>query len=497
MRLSELTGCLPFYEIKGPESDPEILKVCHHHQDVEPGSLFTAIKGEKSDGRFYIDKAIEKGAAAVLSDTEYDLSVPLIIVRQPRHALAYIANHFYDYPSFDLNVIGVTGTNGKTTVTHMVQSILESQGLKTGIIGTLYMKQGDRVMKAENTTPDSLLLQQTLSDFRAEGVQAAVLEASSHGLAQGRMYGCDVDIAIFTNLTQDHLDYHETMEHYKWSKTLLFSQLGHAHMKNLPKFAVLNHDDPFSGEIAAATSAHIITYGLTPEADIYAENIIQYKESTSFTLCTPYGKADIQLKLAGLFNVYNALAAAAAGFVKRIPIEFIVKGLENLTGVPGRFEIVKHDGSFTVIVDYAHTPDSLQNILQAANKMNPEKLTVIVGCGGDRDRAKRPVMARIACQFADHAIFTSDNPRSEDPKKILRDMEKGVHGQQYTSIEDRRAAIRYAINNASAGEIIIIAGKGHEKYQIIKNEKIPFDDKSVAESFLNKSQLENGVDLPN
>ncbi|WP_404409019.1 UDP-N-acetylmuramoyl-L-alanyl-D-glutamate--2,6-diaminopimelate ligase [Jeotgalibacillus malaysiensis] len=491
MRLSDLTGCLPFYEIKGPESDPEILKVCHHHQDVEPGSLFAAIKGEKADGRFYIEKAIEKGAAAILSDTEHHLNVPVVIVKHPRHALAYIANQFYDYPSFDLNVIGVTGTNGKTTVTHMVQAILEASETKTGIIGTLYVKQGNVVKKAENTTPDSLLLQQTLAEFRSEGVEVAILEASSHGLSQGRMFGCDVDIAIFTNLTQDHLDYHETMEHYKWSKTLLFSQLGHSHVNNAPKFAVLNHDDPFTEEITAATSAHIITYGLTAESDIYAENLIQSKETTSFTLCTPSGKADIQLNFAGLFNVYNALASAAAAFVKRIPIEIIVKGLESIIGVPGRFEIVKHDSPFTVIVDYAHTPDSLKNILSAARKMNPRKLITVIGCGGDRDRAKRPVMARIACEQADHAIFTSDNPRTEDPKKILRDMEKGVHGRAYKTIEDRREAIKYAIAKASEGDIIIIAGKGHEKFQLIKNDKIPFDDKSVAEDFLNKFQLED------
>lgn len=491
MRLSELTGCLPFYEKKGPESDPDILKICHHHKDVEPGSLFAAMKGEQSDGRVYIDRAIQNGAAAVLSDTEYDLPVPLIIVRHPRHALAYIANHFYDYPSFDMNVIGVTGTNGKTTVTHMVQGMLELYGMKSGIIGTLYMKQGDQVKKAENTTPDSLLLQKTLAEFRAEGVGTAVLEASSHGLSQGRLYGCDVDIAIFTNITQDHLDYHETMEHYKWSKTLLFSQLGHSHIKHIPKFAVLNHDDPFSKEIATATSAHVVTYGLTPEAEIYAEDIKADKEATAFTLCTPYGKTRVELKFAGLFNVYNALAAAAAGFVKRVPDHFIAKGLESVGGVPGRFEIVKHQGPFTVIVDYAHTPDSLKNILEAAVKMKPENLTVLVGCGGDRDRAKRPVMARIACQYADRAIFTSDNPRSEDPKKILRDMEKGVHGQHYHLIEDRRAAISFAIEKASPGDIILIAGKGHETYQLIKGEKIPFDDKSVAQQLLNARHAES------
>ncbi|TFE00235.1 UDP-N-acetylmuramoyl-L-alanyl-D-glutamate--2,6-diaminopimelate ligase [Jeotgalibacillus salarius] len=491
MRLSELTGCLPFYVMKGPESDPEIVKVCHHHQDVEPGSLFTAIKGEKSDGRFYIEKAIEKGAAAVLSDTEYDLSVPLIMVKQPRHALAYIANHFYDYPSFGLNVIGVTGTNGKTTVTHMVHGVLESAGIKTGIIGTLYMKQGDRIKKSENTTPDSLLLQQTLAEFRDEGSRAAVLEASSHGLSQGRMYGCDVDIAILTNLTQDHLDYHETMEHYKCAKTLLFSQLGHTHVKNAPKFAVLNHDDPFSKEVATATSAHIITYGITSEADVYAKNIHSYSETTSFTICTPSGETDVELRFAGMFNVYNALAAAAVGFVKRIPTGVIAKGLESVSGVPGRFEIVKHNGPYTVIVDYAHTPDSLKNILQAAGEMKPNKLITVIGCGGDRDRAKRPIMAKIACEFADYAVFTSDNPRSEDPKKILRDMEKGVQGNSYISLVDRRAAIKYALKSAEAGDIIIIAGKGHEKYQLINKEKIPFDDKSVAESILNEMLIED------
>ncbi|MBM7578410.1 UDP-N-acetylmuramoyl-L-alanyl-D-glutamate--2,6-diaminopimelate ligase [Jeotgalibacillus terrae] len=489
MRLSELTGCLPFYTIKGPESDPEIMKLCHHHQEVENGSLFAAIKGEQSDGRLYIEKAIENGAAAIISDTEYDLPVPQIIVKQPRHSLAYLANHFYDYPSFDLNVIGVTGTNGKTTVTHMIHSVLESAGIKTGIIGTLYMKQGNQVRKAVNTTPDGLLLQQTLADYREAGVKAAVLEASSHGLSQGRMFGCDVDIAVFTNITQDHLDYHETMENYKWAKTLLFSQLGHSHVKSSPKFAVLNNDDPFSKEIESVTSAHILTYGLSSDADIYAENIAIQKESASFVLRTPSGHIEVIIKLAGIFNIYNALAAAAVGFVNRIPLQDIASGLENISGVPGRFEIVRHEHPFTVIVDYAHTPDSLKNILQAANRMNPNNLITLIGCGGDRDRAKRPVMAKIACQYADHAIFTSDNPRSEDPKKILRDMEKGVPGDSYTVIEDRKAAISQAISQATPGDIVIIAGKGHEKYQIIQNEKIPFDDKSVAEDILRGLQV--------
>ncbi|KIL47625.1 UDP-N-acetylmuramoyl-L-alanyl-D-glutamate--2,6-diaminopimelate ligase [Jeotgalibacillus campisalis] len=480
MRLSELVSCLPFYEMKGPNCNPEIQAISHHHKNVKKGTLFIAMKGEHRDGKDFIQQAVLNGASAVICDLDMTLSIPLVQVRNPRHALAQIVNLFYGYPSFKMNVIGVTGTNGKTTVSHMIQSIIETSGEHTGVIGTLYMKQGAESKISVNTTPDSLLLQQTLSGFLENKVTTSVIEVSSHGLAQGRLFGCDIDIAVFTNLTQDHLDYHGSMDHYRWSKSLLFSQLGHQHYNGFPKFAIVNDDDPFSEMIRQATSAHIISYGLHARSDVYASNIRYGRHSTSFTAHTPVENKAITIPMVGVFNIYNALAAIAATFVKRIPLSLIAEGLERMQSVPGRFEIVKAKQPYTVIVDYAHTPDSLENVLQAIVKMKAGRTFVVVGCGGDRDRSKRPLMAKVACGYATDVIFTSDNPRSESPLDIIRDMEEGVAGQNYTVIPDRKEAIAYAISHASDDDIILIAGKGHEKVQIVGETLIPFDDKQVA-----------------
>ncbi|TFE03576.1 UDP-N-acetylmuramoyl-L-alanyl-D-glutamate--2,6-diaminopimelate ligase [Jeotgalibacillus sp. R-1-5s-1] len=484
MRLSELAGCLPFYERKGPVSDPVIASICHHHREVTEGALFIALKGENKNGNEFAEQAVKNGAVAVLTDTDLGLEIPQIIVRFPKHAAAQVANAYYGYPSFYMNMIGVTGTNGKTTVSHMLQSVFDQINQKTGIIGTLYMKQGDIEKTSVNTTPDSLLLQKTLYDFRMDGVKTVVVEASSHGLVQGRLYGCDFDIGVFTNLTQDHLDYHKTMEHYKWSKTLLFSQLGQQHVKGLPKFAVINADDPYAMDMIQATSAHIITYGMSADADVYATDVVTGHNETSFTIHTPYESFPVTIKFAGVFNVYNALAAAAAGFAKRVPGALIRQGLEELNGVPGRFELVQGRHPFTVIIDYAHTPDSLENVLRAIIKMKPKKIFTVVGCGGDRDRGKRPLMAKVACGYSNEVIFTSDNPRTEKAENIIRDMEKGVPGERYTSIIDRKIAIEHALSLANEGDVVLIAGKGHEKVQIIGTEKKEFDDKAIAEEIL-------------
>lgn len=491
MRLSELASCLPFYRMRGPAYDPVIKAISHHHKNVKDGTLFIAIKGENRDGKDFIAEAVNNGASAVLCDIELTLPVPVIQVRNPKHALAQITNLFYNYPSYHMNVIGITGTNGKTTVSHMIQSIADYAGEKTGVIGTLYMKQGQEIQASLNTTPDSLLLQQTLSSFLENNVTTSIIEVSSHGLAQGRLFGCDIDIAVFTNLTQDHLDYHGSMDHYRWSKSLLFSQLGHHHYKDLPKFAVINDDDPFSQMIIQATSAHIISYGLHDTSDVYASDIQYGRHSTSFMAHTPVGKVKITMPVVGVFNVYNALASIAATFAKRIPLQVIAKGLEKMESVPGRFEIVEGGHPFTVIVDYAHTPDSLENVMQAIVKMNAKRTFVVVGCGGDRDRSKRPLMAKVACGYATDVIFTSDNPRSEQPIDIIKDMEEGVPGRTYTVFLDREEAIAYAIDQAGEDDVILIAGKGHEKVQVIGNQSLPFDDKQVAGQLLKRRFNQN------
>ncbi|MEW9501395.1 UDP-N-acetylmuramoyl-L-alanyl-D-glutamate--2,6-diaminopimelate ligase [Jeotgalibacillus marinus] len=487
MRLSELLSCLPFYEMTGPAFDPVIQSISHHHQDVNPGALFIALKGGRADGKDFIDQAILNGAVAILCDRDFTLPIPVVQVSNLRQALAQITNLFYEYPSYNMNVIGVTGTNGKTTVSHMIESVISQEGEQTGVIGTLYMKQGNHTKKALNTTPDNLLLQQTLLDFLSQKVTTAIIEVSSHGLAQGRMFGCDVDIAVFTNLTQDHLDYHGSMDHYKWSKSLLFSQLGHQHFTNYPKFAIINNDDPFSATISQSTSAHIISYGLTEQSDVYASNVHFGRHDTSFTVHTPIGSTSIGIPVVGVFNVYNALAAISTAVAKKISLSDIAKGLSTLPSVPGRFELVEAKQTFTVIVDYAHTPDSLRNVLQAIAMMKAKRIFVVVGCGGDRDRTKRPLMAKVACDNATDVIFTSDNPRSESPTAIIKDMEQGVVGCRYTVLPDRREAIEFAINQAAIDDVILIAGKGHEKVQIIGDQTLPFDDKKVAYEILTKS----------
>ncbi|KIL44792.1 UDP-N-acetylmuramoyl-L-alanyl-D-glutamate--2,6-diaminopimelate ligase [Jeotgalibacillus soli] len=485
MKLLELLHCLPYYEKNGHNNDPIIKYISHHHKQVIPETLFVALKGIKSDGKDYINEAVAKGAVAIVCEDALDLTVPVIRVKNARHALAYIANHFYQYPSHKMNMVGITGTNGKTTVSHMVQSILQQSGERTGIIGTLYMKQGNDTKQASHTTPDSLLLQRILSEFLAEKVTTTVIEVSSHGLIQGRLLGCDIDIAVFTNITQDHLDYHGTMDNYRWAKSLLFSQLGHRHLADSPKFAILNEDDPFSETLKKATSAHIVTYGLTKEADVFATDIRYGHHYTVFTVHTPKGSCFISIPVVGVFNVYNALAAISTAIVKNLSLQEIKNGLSKMQSVPGRFELVDANQNFTVIVDYAHTPDSLKNVLKAIDKMTSKRIHVVVGCGGDRDRAKRPLMASVACQYATDVIFTSDNPRSESALSIIRDMEEGVTGQFYTVIPDRAEAIEFALRNAAEGDVVLIAGKGHEAYQVIGDRSVPFDDKKIAKEILN------------
>lgn len=312
------------------------------------------------------------------------------------------------------------------------------------------------------------------------GVEIAVMEVSSHALDLGRVHGCDYDVAVFTNLSQDHLDYHKTMDEYKRAKSLLFAQLGNTFNHQKPKFAVLNADDPASDMYSRSTAAHVITYGIDNKADIQAKNIQMTSSGTWFDLNVQTEKYPIKMQLIGKFSVYNVLASIAASIVSGIDIKAVIESIEGVTGVSGRFELVSAGQDFTVIVDYAHTPDSLENVLKTIRNFVKKKVFVIVGCGGDRDRTKRPLMAQIACQWATDPIFTSDNPRSEDPLAILKEMEAGVQGEIYRIIPDRKEAIQTAIGEASEGDVILIAGKGHETYQIIGNVVHDFDDRLVA-----------------
>lgn len=480
MKLHTLLTHLPFVKQMNGEDNPDILAIEQDTRKVKEGTLFICIEGSRFDGHEFAHEAIEKGAVAILSNRKLAVNVPNIIVPDTNRAMAILADAFYQHPTHELFLVGITGTNGKTSVSHLVDHIFRTANKKTGLIGTLYSKFGNKTTETKNTTPDSLTLQKTFRQMLNEHVEAVSMEVSSHALVQGRVRGCDFDIAVFTNLTQDHLDYHKTMEEYKKAKSLLFSQLGNTYYENRKKYAVLNADDSTTAEYMKMTSAHIITYGMKNACDVRAENVNFTGQGTTFHLITPKGNRQVTTKLIGIFNVYNVLAAVSVGLAAGINIDTMINSLSSFAGVPGRFELVQAGQKFPVIVDYAHTPDSLENVLKTVTSLPHSRIFVVVGCGGDRDHGKRPLMARIACTYASDAIFTSDNPRSEDPMAILNDMEKGVSGFSYKVIPDRKEAIHYAIEQANDGDVVLIAGKGHETYQIIGDKVIDFDDRQIA-----------------
>ncbi|MFS0861389.1 UDP-N-acetylmuramoyl-L-alanyl-D-glutamate--2,6-diaminopimelate ligase [Fredinandcohnia sp. 179-A 10B2 NHS] len=479
MRLQDLLANLHDFTAKGT-ANPVITSLEMDSREVKQGSLFFCVKGNTFDGHAFSKQAVDNGAAAIIAERNLDVTIPVIIVRDSRRVMAILADAFFNHPTQKLHLIGVTGTNGKTSITHIIEQIFQSVGRKTGLIGTMYTKIGNRRIDMVNTTPESLLLQRSFKQMVDEQVETAVMEVSSHALDLGRVHGCDFDIAVFSNLTQDHLDYHQSMHEYRRVKGLLFASLGNRFEHKRPKFAVLNADDKASREYLKSTAATIITYGINQTSDIMARNIEMNSAGTAFDLETPVGKYKITMNLVGLFSVYNVLAAIAVCVVSGIPLQSIVNAVERVKGVPGRFELVNQGQNYTVIVDYAHTPDSLENVLNTVKQFSQGKILLVVGCGGDRDRSKRPIMAQIATKYADIPIFTSDNPRLENPIQILEDMENGVKGESFFTIPDREKAIKYAISKAVKGDIIIIAGKGHESYQIIGNQTYEFDDRLVA-----------------
>lgn len=481
--LSTVLGALPFYE-QDKDGNPAITSMENDHRLVQEGSMFICIKGFTFDGHNAAEEAVQRGAAAIVAERPVHVSVPVIYVPDTKRAMAHLAARFYHYPTDSFQLIGITGTNGKTTTSHLIDHILRAAGETTGLIGTMYMKIGDQTIETKNTTPESLTLQKTFSNMKEAGVTAAVMEVSSHALQEGRTNETAFNVAVFTNLTQDHLDFHKTMEEYRTAKGLLFARLGNVMHSERPAFAVLNADDAASAVYRSMTAAHIVTYGINNQADIRAKDIRLTSEGTAFAIDYPGGTVHIQSKLAGRFNVYNMLAAFAAGFVSNIQPETIRTALEGVKGVAGRFEVVSNNQGISVIVDYAHTPDSLINVLETVRPLTKGRVIAIAGCGGDRDKTKRPLMAQAACQYADEAIFTSDNPRSEDPLSILKDMEAGVPNERYTIIEDRKEAIFKAIDMAKPGDAVVIAGKGHETYQLIGTNVFHFDDRETAREAL-------------
>ncbi len=465
------------------KGNPTIQSIEMDSRHTTEGSLFVCINGFTVDGHDYAKQAVENGAVALIVERPLQLDVPTILVKDSQRAMAILANAFYDSPTDKLTLVGITGTNGKTTTTFMIDKICEDAGQKTGRIGTINTKVNDVEYEVANTTPESLSLQKLFHKMVDGGTDTAIMEVSSHALHLGRVRGCDYDVAVFTNLSQDHLDYHKTMAAYKQAKGILFSQLGNTYNKNRKKLAILNSDDEASSYFKTITAAEVITYGINDKADITAENIRMASDGASFLLRTPFGDTDVKMNLLGTFSIYNALASTATCLALGIPLSSIKSSLQQIEGVPGRFELIDEGQSYTVLVDYAHTPDSLENVLKTIKEFAKGKVIVVVGCGGDRDKQKRPIMGSLSVHYADLAIFTSDNPRNEDPHDIIRDMTTNVEGN-YETIISRKEAIAYAIEQAKGDDVILIAGKGHETEQIVRDEVIAFDDRDVAREMI-------------
>ncbi|MGZ9583020.1 UDP-N-acetylmuramoyl-L-alanyl-D-glutamate--2,6-diaminopimelate ligase [Paenibacillus marinisediminis] len=481
MELKELADLLTVATTTG-DLDVEINEIRMNSKHVRQGDLFVCIAGIpgfQEDRHQYAEEAVRAGAVALVVEQDVNLNVPTIKVSNARYAMAVFANHLNHYPSAELKLIGVTGTNGKTTTSHMLESILAEAGYKTGLMGNLGTQIGTELIETDINTQEPPALQATLRKMKEASVDYCVMEVTSQGLDAGRVLGCDYRTVVFTNLTQDHLDYHGSMENYRAAKGLLFSSMGNGFSSdsNRRKFAVLNTDDPASEFFRKITGAQVITYGINNKADVMAKDIQLTANGTNFQLHSFAGEATICLKTVGTFNVYNALAAVAASLAEQIPLEAIQQGLANFKGVSGRMELVDEGQDFLAIVDFAHTPDGLENILSTVRGFAQKKVITVFGCGGDRDRTKRPIMGGIAAKYSDYVIVTSDNPRTENPEQILKDIEDGLTHTKYELIEDRKQAIFKAVSIADTNDVLVIAGKGHETYQILNNETIHFDDR--------------------
>lgn len=474
MNLSKLIVNLEIDKFKG-EIETQVESITCNSKQVTPNSLFVCIRGEKLDGHSFIEEAIKKGAKAIIVEewVETPDFITLMKVPNTKLALAQLADSFYEHPSHDLEIIGITGTNGKTTTAYLIESIFKFAGCKIGRLSTISYQLGDREEKANLTTPQPLALQSYFRYMVDKGLTHCVMEVSSHALSLSRVEEINFQSAIFTNITQDHLDFHHSFSSYLNAKAKLFELLG----DNKKKLAIINADDPHCEEILSKVRSKVIKYGLHKEAHIIATEInINKNGCPSFNV----NGTRINLKLIGKHNIYNALAAIAVALHNNISIIDIKKGLETVSGVCGRLEVVYED-SFKVIVDYAHTPDALQWALSTVKSLKPKCLITVFGCGGDRDKEKRPLMGKIASKLSDYTIITSDNPRSEDPLEIALDIRKGLAkgANNLEIILDRREAIAKAIKIAKKDDVILIAGKGHEDYQIFKDETIYFKDHEV------------------
>lgn len=458
--------------------DVEVKELKYNSRKVEKGDVFCCVVGTLADGHKYAPQAVEAGAAALVVERKLDIDIPQILVENTRIAMAEMAAAYYGNPADEMVMVGITGTNGKTSTSYMLKAIAERMGKKVGLIGTIRNMIGDIIIDTERTTPESVDLQRILRQMKDENVDVVIMEVSSHSLDQKRVHGITYDVGCFTNLTQDHLDYHKTFENYFAAKKLLFAQC---------KKAVINLDDSYAADMVAGMNLPVLTVGVREKADVTASEIDITTRGVQFDFNYRNVTSRFNVPIPGLFSVFNAMSAAGIALALGWTLDSIKYGLEHMVGVSGRLEpLPTGKNEFTVLLDYAHTPDALENLLKTVRGFATGRVVTLFGCGGDRDQAKRPIMGEIAGRFSDFAIVTSDNPRSEDPMQIIASVEDGVKksGCEYIVIENRRDAIEYALKNARKNDVIILAGKGHENYQEINGDKHHFDEKEIVAEIL-------------
>jgi len=467
-----------------PPGDLQISGVAYDSRKIKEDNLFVAIKGEKTDGNRFVDQARARGASAVVSEypPAADFSGPWIQVRHCRKALAMISANFFGHPTRNLELVGITGTNGKTSTAYLMESVLKASRAKVGMISTIVYRGPGGAVAAERTTPESLDLQELFAGFLKQGCHYVVMEVSSHALAMDRVYAAQFRSAVFTNLTPDHLDYHRTLDNYFEAKKQLFLGIG----SRPPRQSVINLDDPRGKPLTEVCAGRCLSYSTGPPADFRALNVQTKHSGTNIQLETPAGEWNVKSRLLGRPNLSNILAAVATCYDLGIDREIIQQGVELCSAIPGRFELIDCGQSFRVVVDYAHTEDALEKILLTAHELNPRKVLLLFGCGGERDKTKRPAMGAVAEKLSHFCIITSDNPRSENPSEIIEQIERGFKHKpsQYLVEPDREKAIQKILNMAEPGDVVVLAGKGHETYQVLAHENIHFDDREMARTLL-------------
>ncbi len=485
MKLGQLLSGLKKQKFLGDET-LDITDLAYHTKDVKPGSCFVAIRGYKTDGHQYINDAIAKGAKAVLVEKEVMVpkGVSKIMVKDTRDSLARLSSNLFADPTLHLKLVGITGTNGKTTTAFLLENICKAAGLSTGVVTTVAVRYGDISRPAERTTPESYDLQKTFREMVDAGVKSCMMEVTSHALELKRVVDCHFDGAIFTNLSEDHLDFHQTMENYFASKAKLFRErLVVSEKKKL--WAAINWDDPYGRRLAEGLPAKIFRFSLGDSVEIVPKNFQNEWSGLRMDLNTPAGLLKISSPLVGRFYAANILASVAAATALELPLKKIEEGVASFHGVPGRLEQIPNKQGFKIFVDYAHTPDALENVLRTLRGLNPKKIITVFGCGGNRDRLKRPLMGKAVDRLSDVVILTSDNPRDEEPEMIIADIVKGIEREKdFYEIVDRKEAIAQALALAKPGDCLFIAGKGHETYQEIRGVKMPFDDRSMVRELL-------------